>query len=77
MSVNVDRDNGTIAIYGTPRHRWKTRGYTLATLNTMVRQPIDEVENWQSSPARALFIRTNLCSRRQDVVIGSPFSWEL
>ena len=45
VSVNADCDNGTVAVYGTPRYRWRVEGYTLATLNIMARQPIDEVEN--------------------------------
>src|SRR5215211_5387269 len=44
-SVNADYDNGTVAVYGTPRYRWRVGGYPLATLNIMARQTIDEVEN--------------------------------
>jgi hypothetical protein len=44
-SADADCDNGTVAVYGTPRYRWRVGGYTLATLNIMARQNIDEVEN--------------------------------
>jgi hypothetical protein len=50
MSADADCDNGTIALYGTPRYRCRVGGYTLVALKRLACQTTDEVEDESRSP---------------------------